>query len=114
MVTQLGYPLIDASTIGGRLRQVRRLRDMTQSELADAIHVSRESVSMWERCKASPSTDALIEVAKAVHMPVAMLVDGLDGQEMVLVDRRWASWDSNPRPMEQKCDEQQLTFTLAA
>ena len=39
----------DLKTFGQRLRTLRRQRGLTQSELADTIHVSSQLVSLWER-----------------------------------------------------------------
>jgi transcriptional regulator with XRE-family HTH domain len=111
MSIQLVPPLIDAPSVGGRIRQARRLREMTQQHLADAIGSSRESIGAWERGKTSVPFDDLVDIARAVRLPIGLLVDGLDGQPPIGPGGgggRWAPWDSNPQPAETR-SERHLT-----
>ena len=50
--------------IADRLTALRRERGMSQEELAEKLHVSRQAVSKWERAEASPDTDNLIALAE--------------------------------------------------
>src|SRR5919197_1232001 len=45
-----------------KLKAARINRGLSQSELADAIHYSREAVSAWERGLADPHSDAIREL----------------------------------------------------
>lgn len=127
MTTDLMPPLIDAPTVGGRIRQARRLRELTQNELADLVGFSRESVSSWERGKASPDVDDLIEVAKMLRIPVTTFVVGLDENDETPPDggmpsggdiEECAPWDSNPEPAGSRTTRinrpQIVTYPIAA
>lgn len=46
-------------TLGERLSAARRAKDMTQDALADAIHVSRTTISSWERDRTQPDLEML-------------------------------------------------------
>ena len=42
-----------------KLVQLRKSRNMTQDELAEALYVSRAAVSKWESGRGLPSIDSL-------------------------------------------------------
>ena len=56
----------DNSTIGTRIAMARRDKEMTQSDVADKLHVTFQAVSLWERDVAVPDTYNLIELAKVL------------------------------------------------
>lgn len=60
----------------GRLAEVRRVRGLSQEELADALGVSRQAVSKWERGESSPDTDNLIALAKLCNISLDALLLG--------------------------------------
>ena len=53
-----------------RFIQLRREKQMTQAELAEALNVSRQAVSRWETGASIPSMDSLIELSKLYDVPV--------------------------------------------
>ena len=59
-----------------RLVECRKNAGYSQEELADAIGVSRQAVSKWERCESSPDTDNLIALARLYHISLDELVSG--------------------------------------
>lgn len=113
MSIQLVPPLIDAPSVGGRIRQARRLREMTQQHLANAIGSSRESIGAWERGKTSVPFDELVDIARAVRLPIGLLVDGLDGQPPIGPGGggggSWAPADSNREPADTRSERPRLT-----
>jgi transcriptional regulator with XRE-family HTH domain len=60
---------------GKRLRQLRREKDLTQEQLAEAANISVESISNLERGIHAPSFDTLERLAKALGIPVKNLFD---------------------------------------
>lgn len=50
--------------IANRLQKLRKEKGYSQEQLADALGISRQAVSKWERAEASPDTDNLICLAK--------------------------------------------------
>ena len=62
--------------IADRLVECRKKAGYSQEELADAIGVSRQAVSKWERCESSPDTDNLLQLARLYHISLDDLVNG--------------------------------------
>ncbi len=52
------------NTLGIRLAKYRKIKGLSQEELAFKLDVSRQAVSKWERDEASPDTNNLIALAK--------------------------------------------------
>lgn len=60
---------------GKRVRQIRRQRDMTQEQLAEAVGVSAEFISNVERGVNAPSFDTLEKLAEALNVaPVELFI----------------------------------------
>ncbi|MCG8608731.1 helix-turn-helix domain-containing protein [bacterium] len=60
---------------GRRVRSLRKLRDLTQEELAEATSLSAEYVSKVERGLASPSFDVIAKLASALQVDPSALFD---------------------------------------
>ena len=50
--------------IANRLQKLRKEKGYSQEQLAEALGISRQAVSKWERAESSPDTDNLICLAK--------------------------------------------------
>ncbi|RAL23060.1 hypothetical protein DL240_09240 [Lujinxingia litoralis] len=60
------------------IRDIRTQRGLTQQELADAIGVSKMTISRWER--QPPPEDRLPEIARALQCSVRALLERAAGQ----------------------------------
>jgi transcriptional regulator with XRE-family HTH domain len=49
---------------GEKLQELRKNKDMTQEELAEALYVSRTAISKWESGRGYPSIDSLKEISR--------------------------------------------------
>lgn len=58
------------------IRQLRNDKGMTQQEVADALHVSRQTVSAWERGKNYPSLDLLKSISELFDVSFEQLLFG--------------------------------------
>lgn len=54
-------------SLGQNLQFLRKKKDITQEQLAEALEVSRQSVSKWESDTTYPETDKLIQLANMFH-----------------------------------------------
>ena len=63
-------------TIGGNLKQLRMAQGLTQDQLAEKLHVTRQAVSNWERNVSHPDLDQLEAIAAALGVEVTTLLYG--------------------------------------
>ena len=62
-------------TIGKQIRDLRKKQKMTQEDLANALYVTPQAVSQWERDITIPNTDKLSKLAAVLHTSVNVLTD---------------------------------------
>ena len=62
--------------IGERIMALRKEKNISQSELAKRLNVSRQAVSKWEQGTSSPDTDRLIQLAEILGTEVEYLATG--------------------------------------
>lgn len=62
---------------GRRLRQLRRQKDLTQEQLAEAAGISVDMLSNIERGVNAPSFETLEKLAKVLGVHVKELFDGV-------------------------------------
>ena len=63
-------------SIGERIIQLRKQRNISQGQLANMMNLSRQAVSKWENDLSSPDTIHLIRLADALSTDVEYLVTG--------------------------------------
>ena len=62
--------------IGERIMALRKEKNISQSELAKRLNVSRQAVSKWEQGVSSPDTERLIRLAEILGTEVEYLATG--------------------------------------
>ncbi|MBR4544271.1 MAG: helix-turn-helix domain-containing protein [Lachnospiraceae bacterium] len=62
-------------SIGTNIKKIREDRKLTQQQLADAVDVSFQAVSNWERDVNIPDTVKLIELARFLDVSVSSITD---------------------------------------
>ena len=60
-----------------KLQTLRKQKNLTQEELAEALGVSRQAVSKWENGSSEPSPSNLIAIAKLYEIPPEELLKKL-------------------------------------
>ncbi|MBQ9558282.1 MAG: helix-turn-helix transcriptional regulator, partial [Clostridia bacterium] len=68
------------NTIGKRIQTLRKEREMTQKQLADAVGVTPQAVSKWETDESCPDISALPLLAGALGVSVDALLGGEGGE----------------------------------
>ena len=61
-------------TLGERIYKERTARNLTQSDLAEALEVSRQSVSKWETDMSVPDLDKLVKMCELFEVSMDTLV----------------------------------------
>ena len=67
---------MDRAQIGGLLSRLRKERGLTQREVAEAIHVSAQAVSKWERGQGCPDVSLLPALARKFGVSLERLLAG--------------------------------------
>lgn len=62
-------------TTGEKLAALRREKGFTQEQLAETLHVSRQSVSRWEMDAAFPETDKLVRLSRLLNCSIDFLLN---------------------------------------
>ena len=68
-----------------KLQELRKSKDMTQEELAEALYVSRTAISKWESGRGFPSIDSLKEISNFFSVSIDEL---LSAEKMVSIAER--------------------------
>lgn len=61
-------------TFGGQLHALRKLKEISQGDLAERAGITRDGLSRIERDQRSPRLETMVGIARALGMPVADLV----------------------------------------
>src|SRR5699024_12416871 len=67
--------------IGKKLKEKRQEANLTQKELAEILHVSRQTISSWEVGRTYPDLDILIAISELYDTPLDDLLK--EDSEMV-------------------------------
>lgn len=62
------------------LKELRRLRGLTQDDLASITGRSVDAISQWERGVNSPNFDAVVRLCEALKVPVTTFIDQSERQ----------------------------------
>ena len=60
--------------LGQTLAELRKQNNMTQAEVADALHISYQAVSKWEREESLPDITLLPSIAELFHVSIDKLL----------------------------------------
>ena len=67
---------MNINNIGIFIATLRKELNMTQSDVADALHISHQAVSKWERLESLPDITLLPELAKLFNVTMEELLQG--------------------------------------
>lgn len=63
-----------------KLQELRKKNNLSQAEVAEYLHVSRQAISQWENGKASPDIENIKKMCKLYHTSVGDLL-GLETEK---------------------------------
>ena len=100
------------------LQNLRKARGLSQEELAERIHVVRQTVSKWEKGLSVPDADLLIRLADTLHTPVSALlgdtVEPEETPEMQQLSEKLAQLNEELAQQKKRSRRQLLLFSLVA
>ena len=76
--------MLDKEKVGRAISEQRKIKGMTQKQLADLLHVSYQAVSRWEQGVSLPSVDMIYDIAKTLETTVDFLLNGLSEERKVI------------------------------
>ena len=94
------------STFSEKIRILRKNKEWTQAQLADALSVSESAVQKWETDKNTPPISEVKRLAEVFYLPATTLIDDTVKipefflLESLSADEFWprpAALDSTPR-----------------
>jgi transcriptional regulator with XRE-family HTH domain len=62
------------TTFGNRLLQLRKAKNLSQSDLGSMVEVSREMIGKYERDEVFPALDLAVKIAKALDSSLDYIV----------------------------------------
>lgn len=62
--------------LGKRITEIRKENNMTQEELAEKFHVTRQTISNWENGKSYPDVETLVHISNEFNVSLDMLMKG--------------------------------------
>ena len=106
--------------LGQKIRQARRAKGLTQEQLADAMHVSRQTISHWENNRTLPDYLLLCELAKTLETDVIAFLQelpaGQDEAEPEAAEAPPAAEETlpDPAPVKRRLSLRQMLLIAAA
>ncbi len=76
--------MFDTMKVAKKIREARIARNLTQMNLADAMGVSYQTVSNWERGNSMPDISKLEDLCETLHISVAELLGMQTGETSVI------------------------------
>jgi transcriptional regulator with XRE-family HTH domain len=69
--------------IGRKIAQLRKIKNLTQMEMADMLGISFQAISNWERGETMPDISKLPEIAKIFDVSIDEILDNEKGTQIV-------------------------------
>ena len=86
--------------LGERIYKLRTEKEMSQGDLADALGVSRQSISKWETDGSIPELDKLVKLSEIFGVSLDALITGKEQ------DMKTGKIIEQPKPAESKVEPQ--------
>lgn len=67
---------MDQNKVGSFIKELRKVKNLTQEQLAEEFNVSRRTVSRWETGKNMPDLDILIGMSDFFEVDLREILDG--------------------------------------
>lgn len=61
-------------TLGSNIQKIRKEAHMSQEDLAEMFHVSRQTISNWENSKSYPDLETIVKISDSFHISLDILL----------------------------------------
>ncbi len=78
--------MIDFVKVGQRIAEQRKIKGLSQGELAEKLFVTRQALSKWENGLAIPSIDTICEISKIFSVSIERLLGLFEPAEELEID----------------------------
>lgn len=79
---------------GEKIAVLRKTNNMTQAELGDALNVTYQAVSKWERGESHPDFETMSKISKLFRVPLSYFEE--DGEELAAATATAAAEEDEP------------------
>lgn len=73
--------------MGGKIRDLRKQKKLSQTELGKLVHVSQQTVTAWENNKAEPTSSAVVQLAEVFNVSTDYLLGRPEKQNEVQTEQ---------------------------
>ena len=80
--------------IGKNIKAIRQTKGMTQNDLANALYVTRQTVSNYENGRSQPDLDMLLKIAEILETDVNAVIYGPPIPQSKKTAYKWAAASS--------------------
>ena len=77
--------------LGKRITEIRKQNNMTQEDLAEKFHVTRQTISNWENGKSYPDIETLVCISNEFNVSLDMMLKG-DDDMVRKITKEWAAF----------------------
>jgi len=71
---------MNLSKLGLRIKSLREKKRLTQSQLANSLHISAQAVSKWERGENAPDITMLVPLSSILEVSIEWLLSGSENE----------------------------------
>ena len=68
---------MEQQNLADRIQQLRKQNSLSQEQLADKLHVSRQAVSKWESAQSQPDLDKILAMSELFRVSTDYLLKGV-------------------------------------
>ena len=80
------------NSVAKNLKTIRLKAGYTQSDLAQALHVTRQTVSSWETGRSEPDIESLTAMAEYLQTDVTALIYGPKAPPYQIMQKKYRVW----------------------
>ncbi len=98
--------------LGERIYTLRIERNLSQGDLADALDVSRQSISKWENNNSVPDLDKLVKLSALFGVSLDELVKGEKPEQTGVPETPKNESETQPKPAETRFPPRKIAGTI--